>query len=73
MSQLNEHELLLKNLAGEIPISRFTTYVERDKAYRRLVALTGQDFGDDVDVWTAWLTQNGFVRQLPPRDGSSRK
>ena len=72
MSVSNEYEILLNNLAGEIPPGRLI-YLERNEARRQLVTLTGQDFGDDVEAWTAWLTQNGFVRQLPPRDDASRE
>ena len=48
----------LLNLEAKIPAGR-RGYLPRKEARKRLVALTGQDFGYDVKAWRAWLRKAG--------------
>lgn len=57
MSQLSLLEGLLLNLKGEIE-ERRREYLPREDAYRSLKLHTGQDFGDDIEKWEAWIKTN---------------
>jgi hypothetical protein len=30
----------------------------KEKAYQSLKALSGEDFGDDIDAWEKWYVEN---------------
>ena len=58
MTRLTLEQLLLVNLAEQMP-SRFTLgYMTKEDAYERLKEMTGQDFGYDLDAWKAWLRKH---------------
>jgi hypothetical protein len=46
---------LLKNLKGEIPQYMRREYMPKERAYEKLKAMTGQDFGDDSVAWEEWI------------------
>ena len=50
-------ERLLKNLAGEIPPRMRREFLPVETAYERLKAMTGADFGMDVEAWRHWVTE----------------
>jgi hypothetical protein len=54
VSRLTLFQGLLLNLEGKIRPGR-REYLPKEEARKRLVALTGQDFGYDVKAWRAWL------------------
>lgn len=48
-------------------------YVPKDEAHRRLVLLTGQDFGEDYEKWREWGDAHPEVYSLfytpkPPKN-----
>jgi hypothetical protein len=49
---------LLKNLKQEIPPHMRREYLTRERAYEKLKAITGQDFGFDVERWQAWIVDH---------------
>lgn len=53
MSRINPIKLLLLNLAERVPPTVWM-YKDRATAYTELKALTGQDFGDDLEAWFRW-------------------
>ena len=74
MSLLNEHQLLLADLAGDIPKGR-RSYLPAAQAFQWLVQLYQQNFGYDADAWARWLIANGHMRpeeyRFPEPDSSS--
>jgi len=57
MSRITFFRLLVMNLEGEIQEGR-REYMPPDEAYKLLKESTGQDFGDDINAWKAWLKKN---------------
>jgi len=57
MSHITPYRLLIMNIEGKIPKER-REYIPVEEAYRRLRALTGQDFGEDLEQWKKWLKDN---------------
>ena len=55
--RLTPMERLLKNLREEIPSYMRREYLPKDVAYERLKKMTGQDLGDDVERWEAWVEE----------------
>ncbi len=51
---LRAHEMLLANLRGTLS-KNGRAYLPLHEARARLVAHTGQDFGDDTARWERWL------------------
>jgi hypothetical protein len=49
---------LLLNVEGRIRHGR-REYMPKEEARKRLVVLTRQDFGYDVQAWRAWLRKEG--------------
>jgi hypothetical protein len=45
------------NLAQTLP-EGMMGYYSREKAHQRLVEMTGQDFGYDVEAWKQWFKEN---------------
>ena len=58
MSRMTPLQGLLLNLEGKIRPGR-REYMPKEEARKRLVALTGQDFGYDVKAWRARLRKEG--------------
>jgi hypothetical protein len=48
---------LLKNLKEEIPSYMRREYLPRDVAYEKLKRMTGQDFGDNIEQWETWISE----------------
>ena len=59
MSRVTLLQVLLLNLEGKIQPGSEREYLPKEEARKRLVALTGQDFGYDVQAWRAWLRRVG--------------
>ena len=70
MSQLTPLELLLVNLKGEIQ-QRQRGYLPKEQAYEALKFHTGQDFGDNIEKWEAWIRANPMSIKAS-KDVSSR-
>jgi hypothetical protein len=64
MSRITLFKGLLMNLNQEIKKGR-REYLSRDEAYQKLKALTGQDFGYDVEKWRSWIKQNKVTAKNP--------
>ncbi|NJR31863.1 MAG: hypothetical protein HC778_02025 [Chamaesiphon sp. CSU_1_12] len=58
MTRLLPLQILIKNLKGEIPASQVKIYISKDRAYQLLKEWTGQDFGEDIKAWQAWVKKN---------------
>ena len=68
MMRLTPIERLLKNLAGEIPPRMRREFLAVDIAYEKLKAMTGEDFGMDVERWRSWVAEqeaNGREFRIP--------
>jgi hypothetical protein len=61
--RLTPIERLLKNLKGEIPPYMRREFLPKDVAYEKPKQMTGQDFGDNVEQWEAWVRvpANGYA------------
>ena len=57
MSRLMLLKGLLLNFKGEIEKGR-REYLPKNEAYQSLKLHTGQDFGDDIEKWEAWIKGN---------------
>jgi len=55
--RLTPVEWLLKNLKGEIPAYMRREYLPKAVAYEELKQMTGQDFGDNVELWETWIRE----------------
>ena len=53
--RLTPIEGLLKNLGQEIPRYMRREYLTQEDAYEKLKAMTGEDFGMDVECWRSWV------------------
>jgi hypothetical protein len=58
MTRLTLEQLLLVNLAENMPGPMAWGYMPKEDAYTMLKQLTGQDFGYDMTAWKAWLRKN---------------
>ncbi len=65
MSRITLLKGLLMNLNQEIQKDR-REYLSREAAYERLKALTGEDFGYDVNDWNNWAEQNKKDELIAP-------
>jgi len=71
MSRLTLVDGLLMNLKHEIDPGR-REYVAPELAHQRLVQLTGQDLGDDVDAWKLWFKRKKQAELGKEVDSSER-
>jgi hypothetical protein len=65
---LTPTQLYLKNLKGEIPSYMRREYRSKEQALEMLRAMTGQDFGFDVQRWEEWIGAQeaaGVVFRIP--------
>lgn len=53
--RLTPIKLCIKNLKGEIPTYMQREYRSKEQAISMLKAMTGQDFGEDVEQWEQWI------------------
>ena len=66
--RITPSQLCLKNLKGEIPAYMRREYMPKEQALEMLKAMTGQDFGLDVQRWEEWIAEQeatGVVFRFP--------
>ena len=58
--KLSPFQLYIRSLAhGPVKLG----YLEKEEAYKQLKAITGEDFGFDVDRWREWGRDHPEVSQ----------
>ncbi len=60
MSRISIFRGLLLNLEQKVPESRRRLYLSKEQALEALRRKTGQDFGENVAAWRAWLKSQGL-------------
>ncbi len=70
MSLESIHEILLRGLAGNLPRTALH-YISPEQALAELKRQTGQDFGNDVESWRAYLRGNAELLHSPGARNSS--
>ena len=76
MTVLLPHQILMRNLRGEIE-KESRIFMPEAEALDRLREASGQDFGHDSDAWQRWVSANKEVfigvRIPPSRDDKELK
>jgi hypothetical protein len=49
---------LIMNIKGELSQTQRRLYIPKERAYELLKALTGQDFGEDIEAWENWVNEH---------------
>jgi len=62
--RLSEFEICLRNLAGRFSPERLG-HMEKIDAHKKLIEMTGVDFGDDVEKWRAWGKEHPEITEIP--------
>lgn len=57
MTRLGPLQLMLANVKGEVAAGT-REYRPAKEAFASLRKLTGQDFGEDIGKWSAWIEKN---------------
>lgn len=57
MALLAPHQVLIRNLKGEIQ-EHSRVYMPREKALEQLRRVSGKDFGLDIAAWQRWVSEN---------------
>lgn len=58
MSTVTPYIGLLRNLRGEFDPGMGRLYIPVERAHKRLVELSGVDFGFDAVKWETWIREN---------------
>jgi len=66
---MDAFDITLANLAGEMPIS--SEYMTRDRALAVLRAISGEDYGYDVEAWHK--RKAAIVSRIPDCDPSTAR